>query len=430
MKTLSGRSSTLISTSRQLSRRQAEQHRPIAGPTKPSNSPRLRSFGPTYTGPRQLNAEPHNYRRVRPPRYLVRHKSTIATAPVSRSTGSSSTKLQSLIQNGKNIGGSTVIPDKLEVLELLEECLKFAQVIVFGRTEDAAETEESPTSSLLNLDESSTDDTAVVEVSSSSDLSKAFRDQAAASLSSLVFNLLRDPKIFITPEMLQLYVRIQALLGRPEYLPEVFHLYATKPIPRPGSSNPITYSTSSPRSPKNAIPIELADAALDAAIAKKDLPLALSVIETTVGAPAFRANKILRKASAPAVALGVLPLGAYTAATALANWQNTYDVNIATYMALAGITAYVGTLATIGFVAVTTANDQMERVVWQPGLRLRDRWLREEERLYFDRVAQAWGFKEKWRRGEEQGEDWEALREFCGRRQMVLDKTDLMEGME
>jgi hypothetical protein len=97
---------------------------------------------------------------------------------------------------------------------------------------------------------------------------------------------------------------------------------------------------------------------------------------------------------------------------------------------MAGMMAYVGTLATIGFVAVTTSNDQMERVVWQPGLRLRDRWLREEERLYFDRVAQAWGFKERWRRGEEQGEDWEALREFCGRRQMVLDKTDLIEGME
>ena len=359
---------------------------------------------------------------------MVRHKYTVA-AQISESTDPTST-LQALVKKAKKIGNSTTVPDKLDVLELLEECLRFAQVIVFGRTEDNAASdtggEDSPTSSLLDLDESPD---GTVEVSSSSNLTKVFRENASASLSQLVFNLLRDSKVFITPEMLQLYVRIQALLGKPEYLPEIFHLYATKPIPRPESS-PITFRKPSPRSPKNAIPIELSDAALDAAIAKKDLPLALSVIETTVGAPAFRANKFLRKASAPAIALGVTPFCAYSAATALANWQNTYDVNIATYMAMAGIMAYVGTLATVGFVAVTTSNDQMERVVWQPGLKLRDRWLREEERLYFDRVAQAWGFKEKWRRGEEQGEDWEALREFCGRRQMVLDKTDLIEGME
>ena len=428
MKTLSQRSCTLITRSCQASRRQTDRNRLLAVLAKPSNSSPLRSFGPTSIGPRQWNREHHNHRRTTGPRCHVRHRSTIA-APISKATDPTLTLL-SVVGKGKKIGSSTTIPDKLEVLEFLEECLNFAQVIVFGRTEDSAavepETAESPTSSLLDLDESSSEVT--VEVSSSN-LTKGFRENASVSLSELVFNLLRDPKIFITPEMLQLYVRTQALLGKPEYLPEIFHLYATKPVPRPGS-NPIAYHSPSPRSPKNSIPIELSNAALDAAMSKKDLPLALSVIETTVSAPAFRTNKILRKASAPAIALGVTPLCAYSAATTLANWQNTYDVDMATYMTMAGIAAYVGTLATIGFVAITTSNDQMERVVWQPGLRLRDRWLREEERLYFDRVAQAWGFKEKWRRGEEQGEDWEALREFCGRRQMILDKTDLIEGME
>jgi len=69
-------------------------------------------------------------------------------------------------------------------------------------------------------------------------------------------------------------------------------------------------------------------------------------------------------------------------------------------------------------------------VSWHSGYRLRDRWLHEETRLYFDRVAMAWGFKEKWRRGEEQGEEWEALREFLGVKGMVLDRTSLLEGME
>ena len=80
--------------------------------------------------------------------------------------------------------------------------------------------------------------------------------------------------------------------------------------------------------------------------------------------------------------------------------------------------------------AITTANDQMERVVWLPGIPLRHRWLREEERAAMDKVAVAWGFKDPWMRGEETGEEWESLREFIGMRGMILDKTDLMEGMQ
>ena len=84
----------------------------------------------------------------------------------------------------------------------------------------------------------------------------------------------------------------------------------------------------------------------------------------------------------------------------------------------------------IGFVAVTTANDQMDRVTWATGMPLRERWLREEERAAIDRVAGAWGFKERWKRGEEVGEEWEALREWTGLRGMILDRTELMDGME
>ncbi len=103
---------------------------------------------------------------------------------------------------------------------------------------------------------------------------------------------------------------------------------------------------------------------------------------------------------------------------------------MATNVAFAGILAYVGFTATIGIVAVTTANDQMDRVTWATGMPLRERWLREEERAALDRVAGAWGFKEPRRRGEEEGGEWEELREFIGRRGMVLDRVELMEGME
>src|SRR5271156_409343 len=215
MKELSQRSCTLLSQFYQASRRQADRNRLLAVLAQPPQRALPRRFASTSIGLRQLYREPQNRPRPISPQCPVRQKSTIA-APVSKSTDPAST-LQSLHEKGRKIETSTTIPDKLDVLELLEECLQFAQVIVFGRTEDNAATEtepeDTPTSSLLDLDESAAEGT--VEVSSSTKLSKAFRENASASLSQVAFNLLRDPKIFITPEMLQLYVRIQALLGKP-----------------------------------------------------------------------------------------------------------------------------------------------------------------------------------------------------------------------
>lgn len=106
------------------------------------------------------------------------------------------------------------------------------------------------------------------------------------------------------------------------------------------------------------------------------------------------------------------------------------DPTAATNMAFAGILAYVGFTATIGVVAVTTSNDQMDRITWATGTPLRERWLREEERALIDQVAGAWGFKDLSKRGEEEGRDWETLREWVGMRGMMLDRVELMEGME
>lgn len=103
---------------------------------------------------------------------------------------------------------------------------------------------------------------------------------------------------------------------------------------------------------------------------------------------------------------------------------------MATNVAFVGITAYVGLTAMIGVVAVATANDQMDRITWGQGIPLRERWMREEERAAIDKIAGVWGFREVWRRGEEEGEDWDALREWVGNRGMMLDRVELMEGME
>lgn len=256
-----------------------------------------------------------------------------------------------------------------------------------------------------------------------------FRVSAAQQISELAYKLVRDAKVYISEPVLEMYVRIVCLLGKPEYLPEIFHLYAHKKIPLQGS-RPVKYSDPWPKMPKYAVPLKLAEAALESAILKKNLPLALAIIETTVAAPAFRASKVVRKASGPGLIVGATPLVAYAGADWVSHWQNTMDVEMAKYTAIAGALAYIGTLTTIGFVALTTWNDQMQRVVWRPGTKLRDRWTREEERAFLDRLALAWGFQEKYRWGEEHGQDWQTLRDACGMRDMILDKTELMEGMQ
>lgn len=103
---------------------------------------------------------------------------------------------------------------------------------------------------------------------------------------------------------------------------------------------------------------------------------------------------------------------------------------MSTQVAFVGIMAYVGFTSTIGFVAITTANDQMDRITWAVGIPLRERWLREDERALIDKVAGAWGFQEISRRGEEEGTEWQTLREWVGLRGMMLDRVELMEGME
>lgn len=359
--------------------------------------------------------------------------------PATPSASNVEETLKWITHTSRDIIASETVPDDLTVLEVLIKSQELSNILVFGTPEQPeAETAEKPTascpdtgstSSLLELEDENTATVYGTKARTSSALSVATRQRASSVISETIYDVLRDRKVFITPDALNLYTRIQLLLGRPQYLPAIFDQYATKPIPRAGSS-PITYSKPWKAHPKNAIDLSLSGSALDAAIAKRDLSLAIAIIETTVGTPAFRFAKVLRKALLPLAAWATLPFMAYTGADWLSHYQNTMDEDYYRMVVMLGAGGYIATTSIVGFIAITTYNDQMERVSWQPGYRLRDRWLREEERLYFDRVAMAWGFKEKWRRGEEQGEEWEALREFLGFRSMVLDKTSLLEGME
>lgn len=249
------------------------------------------------------------------------------------------------------------------------------------------------------------------------------------TLSTLLYKLMKYPPVFISPKVLDGYITTQSLLEQPESFPEVLHLYANKPVAT-SNTTPVKYNKPSPNSASAAVPSDVANRALDAAIKIKDLHLALSIVELTFRQPAYRRALIIRKIMPPLMGLALAPGAAYVLASKFAHYQQVVNPQSATQMAMVGIMTYVGAVSTIGVVAVTTANDQMDRISWAMGMALSERYLREEERAAVDRVAQAWGFKDPNRKGEEEGEEWEELREWAGLRGMVLDKVELMEGMQ
>lgn len=249
-----------------------------------------------------------------------------------------------------------------------------------------------------------------------------------AYLSKLAQDFITHPKVFLSPNVLGQYIHLQRLLSRPRTIPEALYLYAHKPVPEAGSSPP-KYTTPSPKSASQVIPADLADDALTAAIDAKDLTLALTVVDHTYCAPAWRRHRMITKLGVPSVIIGSLPLAIYMLAQELSVYSNLIDPWTFKIYAFLGISTYVACTGTLGFVALTTYNDDHDRVVWRPGVPLLDRYMREHERAALDRIACAWGFKEEWRRGDEDGEEWEGLRQWVLLRGMVLDKPDLMPGM-
>jgi hypothetical protein len=325
----------------------------------------------------------------------------------------------------RSIKNSDSVPSDEAVVHLLRKCQQIVEYIVSQEQDQHGRDkrdESNATSSLLDLEEKA----------GSAPRSKVTRSavrRVSDSISQIANELLEDEKVFISPGALQCYTKIQTLLKRADHFPRIFSLYPSKPLPEPNTS-PVKFRPQNPKSVKNAVPSELANMALDVAVEQKNLPLALAIIDTTFCTPAFYRAKIFKKAALPLSGLAAAPLASYVVASWFSTLQNTMDPGTATGIAFSATLAYVGFTSAVGIVAITTANDHMERVVWMSGIPLRHRWLREEERAALDKVALAWGFKDPWMRGEEEGEEWESLREFIGMRGMVLDKTELMEGMQ
>ncbi|KAL9129204.1 MAG: hypothetical protein Q9175_007356 [Cornicularia normoerica] len=333
------------------------------------------------------------------------------------------------LKTAASVVKSDAVPSEVAVQRALKICENLARSVVepIESPEKPPGLEKTPTSNLLSLDEQSR--AQLVSFPTETLSRRPLEDHTADSISSTAYSIVTDPKVFITPALLATYLYTQSALGRPESFPQIFDLYASKRIPQPGKM-PIKYKDANSNRASSAVPLVLAHTALNAAIGAKDLPLCLSIIDTSVCTTAYRRNKILRRALLPFSGLALTPAAAYVLAAQLAHFQHSMDHQMATNMTFVGIVAYVGFTAMIGIVAIATANDQMDRITWAMGTPLRERWFREEERALVDRVALAWGFQDEHKRGEEEGGEWEALREWALMRGMILDKPELMEGME
>ncbi|GLA02743.1 hypothetical protein AnigIFM60653_002269 [Aspergillus niger] len=325
--------------------------------------------------------------------------------------------------------GTDSVPSNDKVVKLLQQCQRIAEAMVHPEQDTGKNQQPDEISSLLDLEEGKNAATRKQKQPTTTTLPRKTPEQIIDQLCKSVHNLLTDEKVFISPEALTCYTKIHAMLKRPDHFPEIFHLYANKPVPEENSS-PVRYHKAKPKSINSAVPVELADMALDVAIAQRNLSLVLAIIDTTFSTPAFRRAKVFKRAAVPLGGIAAAPAACYTLASWASTLQNTMDPSTATGIAFAAGLAYVGGVTSVGVLAITTANDQMERVTWQPGVPLRHRWAREEERAAFDKVALAWGFKDIYMRGEEEGEEWESLREFIGMRGMILDRTELMPGMQ
>lgn len=336
-----------------------------------------------------------------------------------------------MIKGDNKLMGANELPSEAVVLDYLKACEELARSVADKPQPSSAKAarngNNTPASSLLSLDEQSVN--GGLMKSETKELLSSSKRERKKKISIAAYNVITDPNVFITAKILEKYASIQVMLGMPETLGEVLQLYANKPVPRPKTS-PVQYTIPDPNKPSSAVPLTTATMALDSAIEAKNLGLCMDIIKASVCTTAFKRAKLLRKAGIPVAAAALAPFAAYTLASQLSVFQDTMSSEMATNVAFAGILSYIGFTAAIGVVAITTANDQMERVSWAIGTPLRERWLREEERAMVDRVADAWGFKEKSKRGEEEGKEWEAMREWIGLRGMVLDKVALMEGME
>lgn len=334
-------------------------------------------------------------------------------------------KLSSVVEQTKtrfqSAGG---IPTSQLTLVALKTCQTAAAAIKpHLNRRDFLPPSTGATNNLLALDSKSKAKTKALEEKVSANVKDTVR-----KISRAAYDVVANPNVVLTTEILDLYVDVQSKLAQPRTIPDVFELFKTKPQPKK-SGEAITYKKRNPNRLTAAIELEVADKALSAAMAAKDLDAAIGIVETCYTGRPFLKQKLAKVTSLPAVLTIATPFAAYTISRQFAAAHSSVDPATATGVAFAAGMAYLVFTTSLGLITKATVADHMVRVTWAAGIPLRERWLREEEREALDKIAMAWGFRETWRHGEEGGVEWACLREYIGQKGMILDRVEFMEGM-
>ena len=384
---------------------------------------------------RAFRPSPHIREKAAAPSSTAVVPSSTAAVPTPSPYAAFTTSLQSLASTvDSRILSSPTPPSEEEILAALEAFKSHARHQLRSPPTTTTTTTTtthgaSPASALLSLGGRPTSTPIVRKTSKTIGDTPALAQKGQfTELSALAYRLLSHPTVFLTPEILRAFTDLQRLTRDAAPIPAVFALYANKPIlPPSGKGKP---KPPDPRQAKYAIPDTVALAGLETAIDAGDIAVALDIIDTSYGAPAYRRAKFVRKVLPFMGIAGLAPGALWVLADKLAGWQDTVEHEVAIRYAFGGLIVYAGLTTGLGLLVVGTANDQMVRVSWVPGTPLKERWSREEERAALDAVAMAWGFQEKHKHGFEEGEEWELLKEVVGRKGMLLDNPTLMDGME
>ena len=254
---------------------------------------------------------------------------------------------------------------------------------------------------------------------------------AVAEISAAAFDVLSHPNTVITSEALDIFVDVHFKLGASSHLLEGLELFGSKLLPRATSAGNILYTVPpSPNGSTASIPLAVAEKAVDTAIAARDLAAAVAIVEQCYGTKAYAWAKYRRDGIKPTGVVVMLPVISYLLARLFADFQNVSSHKAAAVVAFLGIMTYFFNTGALGVLGMVGRMDHHKRVTWAPGTPLRTRWMREEQRAAYDRIACAWGFKESWRHGEEAGIEWESLKEYLLLKNMILDRVEFMEGLE
>jgi hypothetical protein len=360
---------------------------------------------------------------------LPRHYATSARAP--RPSGATTTAAKT-----PEDASSRALPDLGKLVTLVEQtCSRLLSAESIPSTKlttvglKTLETAASAIKPLLSRKPPAANPSTLLNLDNSDPQKKAANPHdIAEKLSLSAFEIINHPNVALDSEILKLYVNIQCLLGKPKSIPHAFELFAEKPLPKL-SGGSIVYKKQRPKRLSAGIDEKVADKALEAAIEARDLDTAVGITEACYTGTAHLKAKLARNVTLPFILTCGAPAMVYFLSLKFADLNPYMDPVRSTKIAFGGITAYLVFTSSLGIMAKLTNMDHMVRVTWQPGTPLIERWRREEERAALDKVSMAWGYKETWRQGEETGVDWMSLREYIGRRGMILDRVEFMEGM-